>query len=367
MIRRTGYSREDEYYDYERVDGEVKRVRHTNISRVPLWADDTTDSVFGGLALVNRRGKIAKRIRSNLYKNYDIRLPDRDIAELGTHINENASAMGVWYYKLSSNLNKYVGRFGDGGACFQDGYCYDYHRLAMEEDYDTAIALIYDEDKEPYARTWVKHTHDHALVFFNTYSSGWLGQLRTRQIASIVASDLRLATRRVSYTTDVYQNTGWAIAIGGERANRTYDFWYEPENPNQVCSWCDEAYPDDEVYWIESEDGHICCGCLDNDFARCASCDEYHRYSRLWETVHDDRVCRYCIDDNHFSCHRCDLYVGNDQGVELNDNYYCAKCHDKITVPCSECNSVIHLDDANDFEGEPYCDDCYDDKLCEED
>lgn len=363
MIAKTGYEYEHTETQYDMYSGSF--VDKVTIVNSPIWADDTTDTVFGGLSLSNRRGKIAKRIRTNLFKNYNVRLPAKDISELGNFINENAQAMGEWHYKLSRDLGRYVGQFGDSDACFQDGYQCQTHREAMEVDRNTAIALIYDRYRNNYARAWVHLNDDGAMVFFNAYSRTDYGQLRTRQIAGIVAHDLGMDTRKVRYSTDIHSNTAWAIAVGGNKENNKYDFYFDPEENETCCLHCEEYYHEDYIFWIGDEP--VCDDCRYEYYEYCENCGEYHSNDYTY-WVGDEAYCEYCHSELFINCEGCSESVAKDSVYHFcGDSYYCSECYSDRVTECESCYSEVWRDDASYHEptGQYVCFYCHD-KLEEE-
>ena len=319
---------------------------------VPWDDDNTTDNVFGGLSLVNSQGKMTKRISRNLYKNYKIKYPAVELVLLGNLINENANAMGAWHYKITNDVQGNIGIFGDAGSCFRGGS----EVYAIEEDYRAAMALIYDEDLAPYARAWVYSPYnDNALIFFNAYSREHRGQLRTRQIASIVARDLGTTTRRVDYDCNLYQNQNWAIAVGGERI----DYSINIENYGEQCDDCGDYVHEDDGTWLEGREVTICNDCFRRSYFWCTHCDNPEHDDNCVTVKSGDVVCDDCACEYYSWCEHCSEHVDTDYMDKLHDEWYCLECYNEVAVECEECSDVVHQDNSVDTPTGICCGDCW--------
>ena len=313
------------------------------------WGNDTTDDIFGGLSVINSRGKMHRRIRNNLFRNFNIKFPTKEVAMLGNLINEIAEPMGVWYYLVTNDVESNIGRFGDAGSCFRHGN----EVYAIQEALDVAMALVYDMDSSPYARAWVHNSSDDALVFFNAYSRTDYGQLRTRQIAGIIAKDMNKETRKVYYSSNLYQNQEWAIAIAGEQD--TYEIYVENCGPE--CGHCNEYIHEEDEIWIDGNDFYVCSSCFSDYYFWCDKCD-IACHDDEYNDIGDTGVCDDCRDEYFSYCNDCDTYVLNEDVYELNDDYFCSECYDMLARECASCCDTIHRDDAYLVGEKTYCENC---------
>lgn len=101
------------------------------------------------------------------------------------------------------------------------------------------------------------------------------------------------------------------------------------------CPDCEEYYPRDNFYYVESTENYVCDNCI-NNYERCEDCGEYYTEEDTYEIQNPSggynyRVCDHCT----------------------NNGDYCT---------CDDCGYMYHIDDLHYHESDDryYCDDCYD-------
>lgn len=74
--------------------------------------------------------------------------------------------------------------------------------------------------------------------------------------------------------------------------------WY-CEECHGYCADCDEHYPSSELTWVESREGDVCQGCLEDNYFRCDHCGEYY-HNDYWCTVYnrgiEEHWCDNCVN-----------------------------------------------------------------------
>lgn len=134
------------------------------------------------------------------------------------------------------------------------------------------------------------------------------------------------------------------------------------------CHECDEWYRSDEMYWIESENSSVCQNCLDYNYAYCEHCNEYVRDEDI-NSVNDGEkyVCDWCVgNEDYYRCENCGEYYDGDKITHVDGDPYCEDCLEQCCDYCENCHEYHTLDCINDTEHGKLCDDCYEDLEDEE-
>jgi formylmethanofuran dehydrogenase subunit E len=141
-------------------------------------------------------------------------------------------------------------------------------------------------------------------------------------VAGIVARDIGAETRKVDYSTDVYQNQSWAIAIGGDKTKKHYEFYLDPR-----CSRCVEFVPPNDIYPVGYD--AVCERCFDALATYCEHCEtSYYNENITW--VDNDQYCTDCYNALIVECARCSDELPKTNSYSEADKVYCAYCYDDI-------------------------------------
>ena len=131
------------------------------------------------------------------------------------------------------------------------------------------------------------------------------------------------------------------------------------------CECCESRFHEDDMTWVDSENGYVCERCLQRDFTWCSYCEDYHRdYDVTYVDSVGESVCDNCLD-NHFEyCEDCEEYYESDEMYEINggEKYACKHCIDDYHY-CEDCEkyyteeNVTTVDDGSIT----VCNNCLDD------
>ena len=98
------------------------------------------------------------------------------------------------------------------------------------------------------------------------------------------------------------EGCGYEGEYDSEEQARDCNWWQDDngswycEECHGYCADCDEHYPSSELTWVESRDGDVCQGCLDDDYFRCDHCGEYY-HNDYWCTVYNRGVEEHWCDN----------------------------------------------------------------------
>jgi hypothetical protein len=131
-------------------------------------------AIAGGRERVNRQGKMSKRIKRNLFREYGIKLSDEVVQQIGNLMDQNSLSAREYMVEYTTDFEGTVGNFGDYGSCFRPGHEYEHHlwamhKLAGQEPGNFSAVRVYRASGSRLARAWVYHAHDGAAVLFNGY------------------------------------------------------------------------------------------------------------------------------------------------------------------------------------------------------
>jgi hypothetical protein len=362
-----------------------------------------TEVETDGREIVNRGGKIAKRIRNNMRRIHGVKLSDALVQEIGNIANNYTLSAGVYYVEYTQDMEATVGRFGDSNSCFQEGHENYHHLLAMDDDPDFGALRIYSDDPDTarhgsanLARAWTfTDPQDGAMVIWNAYG------ITLYKITLIASKAFGKPWRKVEISGDVYINNSQVYAIGGEK-NRYY-FSVDPDsyrNNGPDCygcgrhidtdwDWCHQD--NDGDYWCQNcfgenfftcdhcgyhihndnsyrHDIHtvgsntvrltVCDRCLDRHYHTCVHCKRnYHGEDVVERDGHADRVCHNCIENHAYSicdiCERATTWI-----TEIGNMAYCHTC--KTDYVCENCDEIDPSTRYYSHMQKRLCCNCYD-------
>lgn len=282
----------------------------------PSWGlpelPDTWDWVWS-VQSGEYRGKFAKRVAAYLFKQHNLRCPDKFITELGNIARPHVSDDLAYYFDFVDEFDWYAGSFGDGGSCYWGGNSGAREMLASNGG--RAIRFFESASgNKGYARAWLVPVRSYYIIF-NGYG------LSTVTIARIFAGYMKLTYKHIwlnnngSTSGTLWINGGQGFVVGSEsdiaRVER-HDF-----------GWGDE--------------------CQDTCY-NCGTClDEYSAYY----APDDNSYCEHCYNDLFESCERCGEVYDSDRVsyVASERQYMCDWCREELET---EQDSEESLDESQD-------------------
>lgn len=319
------------------------------------------DAILDSTKMVNGNGKIAKRIRRNLRRLYNLALPDNLISDIGNLAANYTLPADDYYIEFTSDCLGTVGKFGDDRCCFRKGGEYHYHCIALHHDSNCGAVRIYNGSGNGIARSWYfQSPDDQAICLFNSYG------LRLNKIAELVEMTGNYGTARIgSVGAEIYLNSNGESYIFNGSQNY-YFVSADPESEHyEICADCNNTIdPDcDSYYWIG--DSIYCCDCAGN----CQHCEEnYANEYTTWSQVmrphsfnygiEEITVCDDCLSDHYAECENCGNFWEAEQmhNIEYDGTFYCENCEDLVTE-CEDCQDTILVTECAD-QTFPLCEDC---------
>ncbi len=334
-------------------------------------------NLIGGSELVNKSGKIAKRIRRNCAKELGAKLPPTLLSEFGNIASNNSSTAGSFYIEIDDDLMSMDhGQFDDDGSCFYLEYGHDnnyHHRLAMDANTEFTLIKVYDSNNAPIARAFSYSPNSSSTIIFNAYG------LTRIKIASLLAQVLNNASmREVRLTSDVWINGNMGTALGNTDEDSYHvdcnvsDYRHECNDEEQYdcyCEYCETGISFDFDDYQGTDWGIYCDSCYYDLFTFCQQCEEDYLTADTYfhEVVGDsqiDLVCETCANDDFILCEHCDTYHTEDLIHEVeNEIYLCDDCHADHAYDCLLCDQEFYTDqDYNqDHDQDQICEDCISD------
>lgn len=137
--------------------------------------------------------------------------------------------------------------------------------------------------------------------------------------------------------TTVYNSDGRAIMVCDNCLENYYAY----------CDNCGEYHPLDESHWIESEERNVCEDCFEENYAECEDCGQPFRKSDLTGAIdgygHSIDVCDRCLENHYVQCEDCGEYVHTDYSYTVYDDTddertVCEDCRDNGYAECDICD-----------------------------
>lgn len=356
---------------YQELEDPRRMICHIDKLLYGKEEADLWESLLGGRETVNKRGKIAKRLRSNVKRELGYKLTPQQMSEIGNIAANYSTASGSFLYEDTDVMDMGWTDFGNEGSCFflEYGSGHNFHhRIAMERDPDERFRLVkvYNKDDEPIARAFVyTNEEDGAQLIFNAY-----GSLTRIKIASIIATDLDLGiSRKVQFSSDVYINDDRASAISGDKDRESYHVNIDVGAYTQYIDEYDENYTScercgssldteyGEYRYDEDNDDYYCEDCWHQVFRYCHDCDREHYYpdTTFYEVPGSSDVCEYCYRENYAECQECGDIGRTDEMDKINGAILCDNCQSSSTGYCALCEEHYYPQANTDRE---YCESC---------
>lgn len=310
-----------------------------------------------GNELLNKSGKIAKRIAKEFKKVTNEKLPSNVIEAIGNIAYQNTLDAGNYTLKISSKMDTY-GNFGDSGSCFMQGGCNRHHFEAMN-DTDGFYTLKVWRGGKKFARCWVWVDSDDTLLLFNSYG------LVMRDMLSIflqVHKEFKNVHDKYDIGEIYDNNDGEVVSLDHDHNRRVYA---SCEISGGCCVDCGERVYEDESYYIDWN-GPYCETCYHERYFYCEECNCEHekddteeveitifRNGRRWSQY----VCENCAKEHgYYKCEDCgewteDYYI-------CDDETYCDNCIGDHGAMCEDCGECHAHEDLTAVNGNNYCPDC---------
>lgn len=345
-----------------------------------------------GGELVNKAGKITKRLRNYVYKTFDLTFPDVFWEFLGGIIRGFACEPAkTVYWRITDNLLWVDGSFADSGSCvmsrggsYRDGLrmLIDSGSYAIQFFSTDTPRFSRDGDRKYYTngigRAWLTVRNEGDFFIFNGYGTDVLNSYGssskcTDKIASILGEYVGVQPRKVDLEIlpDVmYLNDDSHCQYFGPDDSGLirhvytldYDTYIDDEEDYRVeCYQCGRRVHEEDSYNYEGD--YYCEHCFNDQFSYCHICHEYRPAEDFVDT-RDGMRCSTCGED-YTECHVCGAMCQNDtiiQSVAEMDGpevSVCDRCIEREGyVPCDDCG-VSFAPGILEFVDElPYCSDC---------
>lgn len=303
------------------------------------WPDDWNWDL-----IVNGKGKyvgsLAKRIAKFVYNEFQTKLNNEQMGEIGSIIGQYSNNESNYYIDFVDEFNWEEGDFGDYGSCYWG--CRFHAREILANEGCLAIRFYNkytEEQREKYGcpeyegmgRAWLM-PKDKKFIVFNGYG------LETLKITRILANFLNKSYKRIELKNQecdsgyIYINNGSGYIIGQEsKINEYISVDLNIEINIIKCKFCGDFKKKDEI--INVEGFNDCCQeCYTRNFCKCGKCEkEIYIYDESNRNVSGIMYCNDCFQKEFYECPIC----GNDRK------------HDKISykgtiLACNNCQESIH-------------------------
>jgi hypothetical protein len=127
----------------------------------------------------------------------------------------------------------------------------------------------------------------------------------------------------------------------------------------EACARCGEYGNEDDMTYLECEDGSVCEECLREYYIYCPHCG-YYRPAAAAETVNNEVWCAECVDRHAVECVDCGCFVSTNDAVcpSDSDESYCSDCADGLSY-CDNCRGTFADDDSlTEVNGDTLCKKC---------
>jgi hypothetical protein len=327
-------------------------------------------ALISGRELVNKGGKLAKRLKNNMRREHGIKLDPSLISEIGNIAHNYSLAGGDHIIELTSDLENTAGSFGDSGSCFQSGGAYHNHLRAMEYSGDFLALRVYSGEGDRRARAWI-YIGDHLPILFNSYGE------RLNKLADLyaAASEREIGKWQwIDLDSRLYINNGEGILIGGEGDREDYYIDCDPDDCNDYyegehCEDCGGAIADHEL--CEHEGDHYCEDCFHRLFSMCDNCEDYYTSDQMSDRpihkiaasgrVIDRHYCEDCASEIADDCELCGKQWIEDclQWIEGDsDRQLCDNCAIESGEDCELCGELYIASEGGKIGGDLACSQC---------
>lgn len=135
-----------------------------------------------------------------------------------------------------------------------------------------------------------------------------------------------------------------------------------------TCSCCGQLVSIEDTT-ITGYGDHVCNKCLEENYIRCAWCNEYHLVENITE-IDGTEYCEECRDRRFVQCPHCDEWIRryDTYTVHVADGIteeWCFYCRIHDATRCEECDEYFSDSDYSmeEYDGDTLCPSCYKDKV----
>jgi len=317
------------------------------------------------------KGKITKRIRRFIKDNFDYKLSDKDISEIGNIIAENTINPSNVEFDFDENFCWSAGDFGDSGSCFWGS---NREAKDMIQGADGFAIRTYQNDSGD-GRAWII-PHNRGWVLFNGYRnardkdteyfSNILFEILTKKfgLTDIVKTRVYLSNNNSgSDTLYINSDRGFLFSTRENVIDKIdleiYDA-YQEEN-RYYCESCNEVVGNenegifDDSY--STEYGYFCYNCYNDRFFNCYNCYETERLNNGYE-IDGDVYCSDCASAGFAYCDSCNEYHDLDESMRIDYQTLCPECLNSDYNYCNSCEEYHDNSETTYIDGVDYCPDC---------
>lgn len=330
------------YTEIKKKDSGIYGVNYTKLS--------------GGRLRVNNQGKMTKRIKRNMRRDYDVALDDKVIEQIGNIMEKHSMSASEYIVEYTTDLKGTVGNFGDKGTCFRrGGECRNnlvaMHDQAGQEPGTFAAFRVYRASGSNLGRAWAYHAEGGEIVLFNGYG------MALDKIALLAAKLDDTEPRLVRVEGDVYindENRSWAI---GGKDTRYYiqanPGNYGSDDDTDPCSHCERFCPSGDITIVEHD--YLCPDCFNENYQICNHCGDYcsrvdRPLFRVLVRGSTRHVCERCRNASYTKCDGCDNYhyiASYAPMTQIGESNYCQSCAiERGGVKCYDCSKITMPDDT---------------------
>jgi hypothetical protein len=330
------------------------------------------DIVIEDYSLVNKSGKLAKRIAKLLFENHAIRLDETQRNALGDVINRHTVRNDIDRFDVIGRTDWNRGEYGDSGSCYWSD-----RRVAREYIHATdnwGAIRFYSKDGNGNGRAWVHYDAGIGVYFlFNAYGHR-LADFAEVLAAAVGATEKDMirvencgATDGMLWINSGNNGSGYlnAYALSDKPITiKVHDFGIDIDD-RRVCTDC--GYEVNEDYCYTDNDGNCYCeDCYNERYTSCDQCgDECYNDCVTWIDSEQRALCEYCLDRFYTCCWHCDQWVRDSDAVSVGYHSYCNDCALDLFTSCESCCDFVDNDSVTEIDGYYYCDDCANDNYTE--
>lgn len=170
--------------------------------------------------------------------------------------------------------------------------------------------------------------------------------------------DLWMVSKKNSECDACYVNRNDSITCldCGQRFEGHRDYFFMCENcgGGVYCEICGCYHSEDDVTYVEDAEGYVCYECLEENFAYCRDCGEWHRIEDMTEYSYNsgEYICENCIILDYAYCEECECYEYADRVEEYYDengasHFVCDDCKCRVIVNCDKCGCEFYSLDSD--------------------
>jgi hypothetical protein len=310
---------------------------------------------FENIELVNKQGKIAKRIAKYCYKTFQVDISKwvQQIAYLIRGYYRDSLALRI---EIDQDYDSIGNReCDDDYSCiFTPDGCnhYMFYRMASSDAH--VIRIYQDENLIGRALLFKSIDDPENWVMINGYGRGVVagcsGDTSTiYRIAPYVAQVLDKKYQPVVVKSDesFWINLNRGIVFYSKQEECSYktvtieivldsDEWY--------CEDCGNIKNSNDTSSYSCHDGRmICDDCYDSNYFECQECGEIWHEDYMHH-ANGDQLCDDCFEKYHL-CSLCDKYVLEEEGSYYQDDFICDGC--SSSVECGICDKKVDIQEDN--------------------